>query len=170
MKFTDFEQSKMGTLGEDLVDDIWEEVGFSSYSPVKTDVSHVFDRIVVDADGQTVFKVDIKTKEARINYPDTGIDIKLYNIYKNIKGIFILLFVDPKLGKIYGSSLDELDKPRTLLLSNGDIKHYPSVEGGKRYWLIKHMTTFSDFSEEVASEIKSHGTANPKYRTDLYRK
>ncbi len=104
---------KLGNIGEQLVHDYLAKKGFIVYEPT-TDGAHPGDRFVATPDKKTVFMAEIKTKQARRLFPDTGFDLRHFNDYMHVSFKYNMrvfsAFVDSDVGAIYGNWLDELSK------------------------------------------------------------
>ena len=89
---------EIGELGEKIVQNHFEKLGFVCYKPVTIDVSHPCDNLFTQIETGEMFMGEVKTKEKRIYYPDTGVNIESYRTYKDVKkrlGIpFNIYFVD----------------------------------------------------------------------------
>lgn len=147
---------KKGNVGEEIAKNYLEKKGFIVYNP-NTPGSHPFDNLC--ADNRNIFIVEIKTKEARKYYPDSGVDIRNYNKYLYIKSKHnmkvYLFFVDAANAKIYGNEIDELIKPQII---NG--KNYPSKEKDIIYFPLMNMITISNLTKEQCDEIAQYNTKN----------
>lgn len=150
-------QKKMakGEIGEQLVRDLLEKQGWTVYA-TKTPGSHPFDILAFKPNGARI-GVDVKTYPSRTIYPDTGINtahFKKYQEYSRDSDTeFWIYFVDEVKGKIYGSSLHELEKPTT---AKGNI--YPFTlkcrTGSKRMWPVSSMETLGYIPESVCKQLK----------------
>lgn len=145
---------KKGNIGEKIAQSYLERKGFIVYRP-NTPGSHPFDNLC--ANDKNIFVAEIKTKEARKYYADTGVDIRHYDKYLYIKKTHnvkvYIIFVDAYNAKIYGNELNELIKPITV---NG--KNYPSKEGGIIYFPLVNMITIANLTKEQCAEISGYNT------------
>ena len=147
---------KKGNIGEKIVKEYLENKGYVIYKPA-TSGSHPFDNLCASQDKKKIFIVEVKTKEARKYYPDTGIDIKNYNEYKYIQDKYnlkvFLFFVDATNRKVYGNELGNLIKPKII-----DNKKYPSMEKGIIYFPLSSMRPISELTEDEAEIIRKYNT------------
>jgi len=145
---------KKGNLGEEIAQSYLERKGFIVYRPL-TPGSHPFDNLC--ANDKNIFVAEIKTKEARKYYADTGVDIRHYDKYSYIKKTHnvkvYIIFVDAYNAKIYGNELDELIKPVSV-----GSKDYPSREGGIIYFPLINMITIANLTKQQCNEIISYNT------------
>lgn len=154
-----------GEYGEKIVRQILEEKGFVVYKPY-TNGAHAFDVLAIK-DKQKCIALDVKAKARRNAYPDTGINLSHYSVYKAFSEShrmpFWLVFVDEAMGQIYGNCLEELDKPRMV---NG--QSYPFVwrgnNSGTIYWPLKAMILFRELSNSDVQELKSLSQRTHEYQ------
>ncbi len=130
-----------GQLGERIVKGILERKGFIVYRP-ETDGSHAFDILAIK-DKRRCIAIDVKAKARRTAFPDTGINQRHFEVYQqfSLRHLmpFWLFFVDESMLEIYGNTLDELEKPRTVA-----GRKYPMVSKTAfgvdiRYWPLEAM-------------------------------
>jgi hypothetical protein len=145
---------KKGNIGEKIVKEYLEREGYIIYKP-DTSGSHPFDNLC--ASDQNIFVVEVKTKEARKYYPDTGVDVRHFNKYNNIKekhkiNVY-LFFVDAKNAKIYGNELEELIKPKMI---NG--QNYPLRYKNIIYFPLENMITISQLTKQECENINKYNT------------
>lgn len=145
---------KRGNVGENIVKNHFESLGYIIYEPI-TNGAHPFDKFVAHSNKKDLFILEVKTKPARIKYPDTGIDISAYNGYKYIVDTYriniFLVFVDDLNKSVYGNWITELDKP---------YKNYPLETGGIIYWHIGSMTELRKLTDTECDEIRKYYTGN----------
>lgn len=172
MKWADKKEVKKGDVGEDYVDEHMIDRGYIRYIPdPDIDASHPIDRLYMKNDITDVLFLDVKTKEARIFYPDTGINIKACNKYKSIfmnTGIDVYLaFVDATAEKVYGNKLSHLLLSRQVEHTvKGELVclNYPITLGGIIYFPLDEMEFISVLPDHVCSHIYEHTTVNEAYR------
>ena len=164
MKWEDKTSVKKGNLGEKIIDEyIAKNSCFVPYHPV-FDGSHPFDRLCATKDKKEMFIAEIKTKPARLYYPDTGIDYKHYKEYKFIEQKYnlriFLFFVDEVKSEIYGNYLDVLDKDCKVNYKGKEIS-YPKTEWNKRdsckmiYFPLINTKFISNLKKQDSVELKS---------------
>jgi hypothetical protein len=151
---------KLGELGETQVKAMLESWGWIIYRP-ETIGSHQMDILAIK-DKKTTIAADVKTKDARIYYPDTGVNESHFQLYQdfmvrhNVE--FFIFFVDPTAKKIYGNSIEELEKPRWEQGIDyplvAPVKRGPDKGTLIRYWPLSRMRDFAEISEEQAAKIK----------------
>lgn len=151
---------KMGDYGEWLVDEELIRRGFTIYKPI-TKNAHPFDRLVYSKYDSNQcnhegFILEIKTKPRRMMYADTGIDVKLFNHYRELsernKLKLFIMFVDYVEKQIYGTWLKDLETPEM---------GYPLKErtkGGKWviYFPLNKMKVFKQLTDEEIENIKKY--------------
>jgi len=147
---------KKGNIGEKIVRGYLENKGYVIYKPI-TSGGHPFDNLCASRDKKKIFIVEVKTKEARKYYPDTGIDIKSYNEYKYIQDKYnlkvFLFFVDATNRKIYGNIMEYLEIETTV------GKHiYPLRQNGIIYFPLSSMKSISELTENEAEIIRKYNT------------
>jgi Holliday junction resolvase len=145
---------KKGNTGEKIVKEYLEREGYVVYRP-ETSGSHPFDNLC--ASDNNIFVAEVKTKEARKYYPDTGIDIRHFNKYMNIKSnhnmAVYLFFVDASNAKVYGNELGNLIKQITV---NG--KNYPLRHKGIIYFPLENMVTIYHLTKQDCESINRYNT------------
>ena len=145
----DKKETIKGNIGERIVEKRLEANGYRSYSPTK-DGPHPIDRLYIHSTTFETFMVDIKCKELRKKYPDTGFPLKHYQKYmainKNIK--VKIYFVDYIKGEIYGG---ELDKLATM------DQNYPFIQWaeGIVYFRYSDMQVLDKLTESEIEEIRA---------------
>jgi hypothetical protein len=147
-----FEQCvQKGAIGEGILDRVIRQKGYVPYYP-DPGVPHPFDRLVASPDKRRIAIVEVKTKCRREAYADTGIDQSCFDDYQHITLTYglrlFLVFVDAKVGTMYGNWWDELlktrERPGGVILPNGERfggGSYPWVSGGIVYFPLEAMTT-----------------------------
>lgn len=138
---------------------------FVPYAPI-CEGRHPFDRLVASRDKRKIFIADCKAKARRNWYPDTGIDRRHYQEYKEIAERYqmdvFLFFVDESEGRIYGNFLSELEKPAAITVRN-TIHKYPKEEGRIIYFPLAHMKEIASITEEQAQELQRLSTRSYEY-------
>ena len=136
---------KKGNLGEDIILKWLEEKGWICYS-VTSDRPHAFDFLAVK-NKKEIMIVEVKAKAKLNNFPETGIEIKHYNEYKEILEKYnipvFIIFVDEMLKEIYGNTLEELDN---------DSRESPW--GNQILFKMKNMIHIGNLTDEQAEELR----------------
>jgi hypothetical protein len=155
-----------GEYGEKIVRRVFEQRGFVVYKPV-TDGAHAFDALAIKGKRNCI-AIDVKAKAMRNKYPDTGINIRHYNLYREFSEKhnmpFWVVFVDEMKAEIYGNTLEQLDIPRTIRGLN-----YPwncDHGGGTRYWPVHCMVPIHRLSCDEVLELKQLSQRNHDYETE----
>lgn len=148
------EEVKKGKIGERIVFDYLRSKGFVVYRPA-VDGSHPFDNLCYYRKRETMFIVEVKTKQARKFYPDTGISFRNYIEYKFIQDRYnlqvYLFFVDATSKKVYGNSLSRLEFPKV------EGNHfYPLKENGIVYFPLSNMVVLFRLTMEQVKTINEH--------------
>jgi len=159
--FTERAEYKKGMIGEVIVDAHLRAKGFIPYFP-SFDGAHPFDRLVARADGERLIIVEVKSKQCRDNYPDTGIDIRHYQKYRRISQRYkihvFLAFVDDVEKKIYGATLAHLKKPRENIKNSP--WSYPDQFKGIVYFPRECMKTIAKLSDDQCITLRDLRTSN----------
>lgn len=165
MEWKDRTTVKKGDLGESIVDAFLESRGLVIYDP-KTPGAHPFDRICATRDKRYICVVDVKSKPARIYYPDTGIDKKHFDEYLHIQETHSidvwLFFVDEIRKQIYGQKMKTLAQPR-IIEHNGRNLSYPWEAGKIIYFPLAAMSVIAKITQDEADALLRLST-----RTYLY--
>lgn len=115
MKNKSFEIAiKKGDLGEQIIQQYFEDRGWIIYKPVQKDTPHYFDMLLTK-DKKKLMAVDVKTK-ARLNkWNAQGINISHYNDYMRFTAEtnipFFIVFIDDKSGDIHTAEITKLKDP-----------------------------------------------------------
>ena len=159
-------QVKKGTYGEQIVDALLVKQGFIPYAST-VDGPHPVDRMY--AKGAELIIVEVKAKALRRDYPDTGIDIKQYNIYKAIQekhGLDVYIyFVDEIRKEVYGNKLSVLEMPKYIDDDQKKLRKYPIQQNGIIYFPFAVMILLGKLEEEECAILKRHSTRNKRYDT-----
>jgi hypothetical protein len=160
--------TQKGTYAESIVDKKLEALGWIVYEPIQKK-AHAFDRLCIK-DKKICMIAEVKAKAKRKFFPDTGIDYRHYEtyreMYKNHNLDTYLFFVDEEAGKIYGNYLSKLIIPNHYSY-NGKEYSYPRVEeknGFKIiYFYINEMEDIAFLDSEEQQFLKSKTTKNSIY-------
>ncbi len=172
MEFEKLPAVQKATIAEKELDKFLMKKGIVPYIP-NPGAPHPFDRLCASADKKSLFVAEVKAKASRSYYPDTGMNVRNYNDYINIRqkyGIDIwMFFVDEYRKQIYGNLLTELEKPITIN-HNGKLKQYPSIEPDKKgvkiiYFPLVKMEKICDLDEAVVLHMKTLSNRNYEYPT-----
>lgn len=173
VNFNDRITTKKGNLGEELIDSFLLKKNCVFYRPA-VNGSHLFDRFCykIENGKQLTFIVEIKTKPRRSAYPDTGIEIKHYDKYKNFSKQHNfqvwLFFVDEALKSVYGNELKILEQKIEVKDGNYNLS-YPLISGKQIYFPMVKMKHYFKLTDEQCREIKNKSSRNKKY-DDIYNK
>lgn len=145
---------KKGAVGESIVRGILESKGWTVYQPM-TDGAHCFDMLSI-RDKRTAIALDVKAKARFNKWPATGVDLKHFNEYMRFSQKhnmpFWIVFVDEQMLSIYGETLNELEKLRTV-----DGKNYPfnlsTQKAVIRVWPISAMRPIAKLDEVQARDL-----------------
>lgn len=147
---------KKGDIGEQLVIDYLSKKNFVVYKPI-TQGAHPFDNLCASRDKKKIFIAEVKTKEARKYYPDTGINIRNYSEYKFIQNKYnlkvYLFFVDATNMKIYGNIIDMLETEYTI-----KGKTYPLIQNGIIYFPLIKMKEITELTKDQVNIIRGYTT------------
>jgi hypothetical protein len=162
-----YKTNNKGDYGEILVHKFLEQKGWVIYKPI-TNAAHSFDRLAIKNKEKLII-AEVKSKATRIHYPDTGLDIKHYNIYKKIQEKHNLdvyfFFVDEEKKEIYGGWLTELVKECNIIHKNKMLT-YPLKQNGIIYFPIDKMKKQCDISDEDVEILKSFTTKHERYKQE----
>lgn len=173
--FSERTQTKKGMVGEGVFDRFIRSQGNIPYRPTEDDLAHPFDRLVAGRDKKTIFIADAKAKAARERYPDTGIDMRHWLVYRLIwihhRLDTLLGFVDEKAGRLYGSFLSDLETKRIVRVGSRTLI-YPLTQWGAsgeiRYFPLCAMREMGRLTDEEVETLKRLSTRNPKYDQSGY--
>lgn len=146
--FTDLPTFKKGSLGEEIVKNIFRDKGYVVYLPEK-DMVHCFDMMAIK-EKKTALAIDVKTK-ARLNkWNAQGINLRVYYEYVYFKEKynmpFYIFFIDDKSGDIHYQEIDNLRDSFTI--SGGSIICWP----------LECMVHFGKISQEQIDELSKYDT------------
>lgn len=165
MGFRDKPTTKKGAIGQELGRRELEKHGYVVYEP-QTNAAHPFDILYASSDKRRLGIAEIKTKGLRDYYPDTGINRRHYEDYKAIAAKYgidvVLVFVDDKVGEIYGNRLSLLEESRLIVHGNKTLS-YPLTQGKIIYFPRESMVKISDMSAEDMKRLAEYTRRNPKY-------
>jgi hypothetical protein len=156
---------KKGELAETIIKKKMEEKGYVIYQP-QTEGAHCFDILAIKKKKNAV-ALDVKAKSRFSKWPATGIDMRHYMEYQYFslkhRMPFWVVFVDEYLNKIYGNTLEELEKERI----DGDLK-YPRnmvTKDGKeiRIWPLSAMIEIGEISTKESEDLKVLSQRNYSY-------
>lgn len=155
--FEDRKSAKKGARAEKVIQGIFESRGFIVYRP-ETDGAHSFDMLAI-RDKKSCIALDVKAKARRTYYPDTGINTRHYQTYKDFSEKhsmpFWVIFVDEVLKQAYGNTLSELDAPCVCA-----GRQYPMEQCGIRYFPLSRMLFLCDIPEDVADDLTGLSARN----------
>ena len=153
MEFKDMQTTKKGDYGECLVDEYYIHNGYTPYAPT-IEGAHTIDRMYCKKSTTDIFIADIKAKPFRNSYPDTGLNTKHYNEYISASlklGVEVrLIFVDEKMGRMYGNTLTNLMK-----YAEFGIHSYPWEHGKQTYFLLSSMKKMRDLTLDEIEKLRS---------------
>jgi len=149
-----------GDIGEEIIIKYLEKKGYIVYKPI-TDGPHRFDNMVYK-ETQKSRIVEVKTYARRNIYPDTGIDLPHYHVYKKYSEDIYIFFVDELEGSVYGNKLSILETP--TIINN---KKYPlkiiTAFGDKIFFPLCLMEKYFELPEKLINAIRKKQTRNDKY-------
>lgn len=156
---------RKGEFGEGLVDKFLLSRGCIPYIPI-ADAAHPFDRLCATRNKHRIFVAEVKSKARRTYYPDTGIDVRHYEGYRQVRekhrlDVF-LFFVDEHLKKIYGGWLHDLELPRTIDV-RGNSTNYPLTHSGIIYFPLVAMQDICEFGDDSALLLRDLSERNYTY-------
>ena len=156
---TDFKEqtvTKKGDVGEDIVDNLLHSKGIHTYKP-SFDGPHPIDRLCFENidNGYKLYALDVKTKELRLKYPDTGYPISNYEVYCEINKTtpVLILFIDKTKREIYGNYLSELNKKVTV-----NDWNYPDTKNKDNiiYFPYCSMKVYANLTDVDIKEIEKY--------------
>lgn len=162
---TNFEVALLkGSVGEAIVRTYLEARGWVVYQPM-TEGAHCFDMLSIKGKRNAI-ALDIKAK-ARLNkFPATGVNERHFQEYKAFSEKhsmpFWIVFVDEGMRKIYGNTLEELEKPKFE-----DGRNYPLLPNWKvptRLWPLSAMKLIADLNDEEVYRLSQHNQRNYSYQ------
>jgi Holliday junction resolvase len=158
--------AKKGAVGERIVRGLLEKQGWIVYQPL-TEGPHLYDILAVK-DKEKALVLDVKAKARMKKRAETGIDKSQYEEYKNFSlkysMPFWLVFVDEMEKRIYGNTLEELEKE---CVEDGQIyPHEIITKYNKKVvmWPLSKMKHFANLTEDDVIELKKHNRRNYDYK------
>lgn len=154
-----------GEIGETIIRSYLEGKGWVVYQPL-TNGPHCFDMLSIK-DKNTSIAIDVKAKAALNKWPATGVNLRHFEEYQkfsvkhNMK--FFLAFVDEMKGEIYGNSICELEKERTVF---GKLYPFnmPTRRGViLRIWPLEAMNHIAHLRDSDVLLLKGHNQRSYKY-------
>jgi hypothetical protein len=152
-----------GEVGEQIVREHLEKKGWVVYQP-KTTGAHCFD-ILALLNKKNAIALDVKAKSRMNKYPATGIDQRHFEEYKNFSDKhlmpFWVVFVDEMQKTVYGNTIDELEKPRTV-----EGVTYPfvmQVAKPVRLWPLEAMKHIANLEATTAQKLAAFNQRNHGY-------
>lgn len=133
-----------GDLGEEIFDKRLKQKGFKIYIPEDLDTPHPIDRLYLHPQSFDLFMVDVKCKELRWKYNDTGFPKRNLRKYMEInKKIEVLIyFIDYEKGEIYGNTLTKL------------LENELNIYCGIIYFKYEHMDVMGKLTGEEIKQIR----------------
>lgn len=152
-----------GNIGENIVRLHLEQKGYIVYEPV-TNAAHHFDKLI-SKNKKYLAIVEIKTYEKLKYKEETGINLKNYNEYLDIKNIPVFVFfVDHITKSIYGNKLNILQQEKII-----NNKKFPYVmetkTGSKQMFHLSSMKTIYNLTEEQCLILKQKTNISEQYKT-----
>lgn len=155
-----------GAAGEAIVRAMLEAKGWVVYQP-QTKGPHQFDMLCIK-DKNAAIAFDVKAK-ARMNWAAcTGINQTHFDEYDRFSARhnmpFWVVFVDERLGRIYGNSLTELERP--VVVDGISYPHKMQTKFGKllRLWSLSSMKDIAPLDEAAAAHLAGLSQRNHDYR------
>ena len=161
MQWHERQEVKKGNVGEDLVLSQLASWGYVPYSAAAGG-PHPFDFLIATQDKKSLGIVEVKTKEKRSAYPDTGFDVSHLEDYKRVHdryGLTVhMFFVDQGEQMIYGGDLfGHLMKPVSVT-HKGKSLSYPWYWAGSKpivYFHRNSMTDYAAIDEEACIKMNA---------------
>lgn len=146
-----------GAVGERIIKKIMEAKGWITYQPTTENKAHTFDMMAIKGK-KIAIALDVKAKGRMNKWRATGVNQRHFDEYAAFSEKhsmdFYIIFVDEMLGKIYGNSISNLEKP--MIAEN---TQWPWVmRAGKskiRLWHLDQMTDICDLEQADIDELKS---------------
>lgn len=162
-EFHERNTTKKGDAGERILARIAHGFfpGAVEFAPLIENGAHQCDRILVSWRDRRIVLVDAKAKPARSYYPDTGINVASFDIYRDMaqrhRALVLLCFIDEACQIAYGNFLHILAKPHKVWW-RGEHKSYPLEDWGNRgrivFFPIEYMRRLADLAEEEVVELR----------------
>ena len=158
MKWHDYVSVKKGDIGERIIREMFEKIGYIIYQPI-TAAPHAVDFFAVKKK-QKIVAIEVKTKPRLKYYPATGFNIKSFREYQKFQELYprikvFLLFVDEVLGQVYGNYLEKL-AAKTVI----DDNIYPKEINDVIIFPLKNMEVFRKLTQEEIANIRSYTRSN----------
>ena len=155
-----------GKIGEDIVRALLERKGWVVYQP-ETEGAHCFDMLSIK-DKKYAIAIDVKAKAPLNKWPATGINERHFQEYLHFsqkhKMPFWVIFVDEQQGLIYGNTIEELEKPRTV-----EGMDYPILMNWQtpiRIWPLAAMKTIARLREHEMENLAQMNQRQYNYKPE----
>lgn len=161
MNWEDKREVQKGNIGEQLVKDFLESLGFLVYKCI-SEKAHPIDfsafKGMADSQKMEIVFVDAKAKARRTRWADTGIDKRHFDIYEAIGEKFQrpvwIFFIDetPCIESIYGNSLEKLKASK------------PNIYKGIVYFDLRAMIHVAKIPKDYAAELRGKSKPTRRYK------
>jgi len=162
--FNELKQTKKGDVGENIINQMLKEKGYTVYSPSHTE-GHLFDNFAIH--NQTFKQLFFETKTyARMNkFEANGIDASDWKKYNELLGVgidILLFFIDehPLQQSIYCAKISELQEQKKVNNIN-----YPNqlIAKNKVLFSLDSFRYVRNITEKELVEIKLYNQRNYDY-------
>jgi len=171
--WNDRTEVKKGNIGESIVTTYLENKGYVVYEPV-TDKAHHFDK-VISKDKKFLAIAEVKTYEMLKFKDETGINLKNYKEYLDIKNLDVFIFFVDSTTNREKESFEELHSSiygnKLIILSEKTLikgKEYPYVmrtpNGLKMMFHLSKMKKIGELTKDQCLDIKKYSKLNNKYK------
>lgn len=152
INFQDKPETKKGNVAENIIKNKLISAGYTVYQSVN-DTPHELDFAICK--GGDLSLVEVKCKELRYRYPDTGFPIRNWWKYLRLNPKLTILWIDYKKKEIYGNTIDKLGEAK-VIVHNGKKRTYPKREKHDIiYFAYEQMKVYGKLSDEEVEQIKS---------------
>lgn len=163
MTSTNFDKAlQKGKYGEIVARELLESKGWVVYEPF-TSGAHAFDMLAIK-DKKKAIALDVKTKARMNKWKATGINLRHFETYKtfseNHNMPFWIVFVDELEMRIYGNTLQELEKP----FQYKDEKYPFTMKSQNiRVWHLDQMKHIADLDKIITEKLIDLSQRNYEY-------
>lgn len=154
-----------GAVGEAIIRQHLEAKGWVVYQPI-TEGAHCFDMLGIFQKKSAV-AFDVKAKARMNKYPCTGVNQTHFEEYQRFSERhampFWIVFVDEGMREIYGNTIQELERPRSI--AGIDYPWQMRARSGKvlRLWPLAAMKRIAVLSDDYASALSALNQRSYEY-------
>jgi hypothetical protein len=168
------QRSIKGDYAEDIVTSSFRSLGFELFPP-SGENAHLLDGFGLALKNSEIkfFGYDVKSKQARNKYKDSGCDVKHFNHYRNIaeslNQTFLLIFVDEEVGKAYYQILNDYfdvsGTTKQFIAKDGAVYPKTGYKGDEEfiYFSLESMHLLKNLTPKEITDLKEYSKGTNKH-------